>query len=172
MSYLACLQGSLHETWPVKLQNNPSSKQPLPEPKLTQICVYPSWRVLRSFGIFVAVDLSRLMNKRSSCWWIETSWASIISSLWLIDFHPSTPDPLFLLRYLRTAKFDQQKARERLLNHTGLLSKRRSWFGNVDPLDPAVQAVIDSRWGLKRKYHLSKFRREIYVSMYASDWLR
>ncbi|CAH1780554.1 unnamed protein product [Owenia fusiformis] len=52
-------------------------------------------------------------------------------------------DTLFLLRFLRCAKFSQLKARKMLETFTSLMGKVPEWFKNIDTREESIQKVID-----------------------------
>ena len=53
-------------------------------------------------------------------------------------------DTLFLLRFLRAAKFSQLKARTRLENYLKSLQEYSKWTTNLDPSEPGMQELMKS----------------------------
>ena len=51
-------------------------------------------------------------------------------------------DTLFLLRFLRNAKFSQLRARQLLESYLLTLDQHPRWFRNINIQDPGIQAFI------------------------------
>ena len=58
------------------------------------------------------------------------------------DRHLFISDSLFLLRFLRAAKFSQLKARTLLENYLKSFMSNKDWTNNIDMSDPKLQAFM------------------------------
>lgn len=60
-------------------------------------------------------------------------------------------DPGFLLAFLRGRKFSQLETRTLLEKFLSIKTKHKEWFEDIDPLNPAIQAVMKDGFAFKGK---------------------
>ncbi|KAM0729321.1 Retinol-binding protein pinta [Formica fusca] len=55
----------------------------------------------------------------------------------------SRTDDFFILRFLRTCKFNIENTKKRLQNFQKLRANHPEWYANIDPLHPKLQELLD-----------------------------